>query len=244
MMHYAPMNSKCLLHHGSNYEPRMTEAATRLKEAREKEGYSSAKAAAEAMGLAVATYIQHENGSRGYPATKAQKYARFFRTTPEWLLYGTKKGDTVIPVDGPTLYIVGNVAAGVWVEAWEIQPEDRTAFMGRPDVSAPADQRFGVMVAGESMNLIYPPGTILECVSAMANVTIASGKRVIVQRRRVSGEHEVTVKEYFVDDQGVEWLIPRSTHPAYQAPFRVDAPGDDITDIQIIGIVVASTRLE
>lgn len=47
------------------------------------------------MGVSVATYIQHENGTRGFPADRAQRYARFFRTTPEWLLYGRETGERV-----------------------------------------------------------------------------------------------------------------------------------------------------
>jgi len=66
----------------------MTQASDRLREAREKAGYSSAKAAAEAMGIPVATYIQHENGGRGYPASRADRYAKFFRVQACWLLYG------------------------------------------------------------------------------------------------------------------------------------------------------------
>jgi len=67
---------------------RMDSPADRLKRAREAAGYASASSAAEAIGVAPATYAQHENGTRGFPATKADRYARFFRTSPEWLIYG------------------------------------------------------------------------------------------------------------------------------------------------------------
>ena len=40
------------------------------------------------MGVTEATYVQHENGIRNFPPDRAQRYARFFRSTPEWLLYG------------------------------------------------------------------------------------------------------------------------------------------------------------
>lgn len=222
----------------------MSDASERLKKARERAGYDSAKAAADAMGIPVATYLQHENGTRGFPASKAQRYARRFRTSPEWLLYGTKGRDTVITTMGPTLYVVGKVAAGVWATAWELPEGDRMAFIGRPDVRAPLDKRFGVLVEGESMNELYPPGTILECVSFLGGVEISSGKRVIVQRQRSNGDFEVTVKEYLVDREGVEWLVPRSSNPNFQTPVRVDSPGPDIIEVQIIGVVVASTRLE
>lgn len=60
----------------------------RLREARIAAGYETAAEAAEAMGVPRSTYIQHESGTRGYPAKRAARYARFFGTTPEWLLYG------------------------------------------------------------------------------------------------------------------------------------------------------------
>lgn len=63
-------------------------AADRLRAAREAAGFSSAKEAAEAMDVPVASYIQHENGTRGFKADRAAQYARRFRTTPEWLLLG------------------------------------------------------------------------------------------------------------------------------------------------------------
>lgn len=64
------------------------DAASRLRAAREAAGFDSAKGAAEAMGVPVASYVQHENGSRGYKRDRAEQYARRFRTTPEWLLFG------------------------------------------------------------------------------------------------------------------------------------------------------------
>lgn len=222
----------------------MSGKAERLKEARVKAGYESAQEAAAAMGCAASTYIQHENGLRGYPAARAQRYAKFFRTTPEWLLYGTKRSDAVVTASGHILEVIGKVAAGVWAEAWELPSGDRETFMGRPDVVAPLDKRFGVIVDGESMNALYPSGTILECISFLGGVEISSGKRVIVQRQRANGDYEVTVKEYYVDPEGIEWLVPRSTHPAFQTPVRMDQHDPDIVHVQIIGVVVASTRPE
>lgn len=77
----------------------METMAERLKEVRSRAGYSSAREAAEAMGVKVPTYAQHENGIRNFPRDAATRYARFFRTTPEWLLYGRGKptADTRLP---------------------------------------------------------------------------------------------------------------------------------------------------
>jgi SOS-response transcriptional repressor LexA len=231
------------MHDFSPYPWRMTDASERLKQAREKSGWHSAKAAAEAMGVKVATYIQHENGTRGFPAERAARYARFFRVTPEWLLYG--KASSAEPTElGPRLFVKGEVAAGIWKEAWEVREDEWQVFTGRADVAAPIQRRFGLRVVGNSMDVIYPPGTILECVQNNGDEPIPDGKRVIVIRTKLDGTVEATVKELVRDEQGVEWLVPRSHNPAYQA-FRGDQPDStDIASIEIVGIVVASTRLE
>lgn len=220
----------------------MSDASDRLKQAREKSGYHSAKAAAEAMGVSVPTYIQHENGTRGFPAARAERYARFYRVKPEWLLYGKGTTDRVVEL-GPRLFVVGNVAAGVFSEQWRWDESRWEAFTGRPDVDAPLKDRFGLEVRGDSMNLVYPEGTILECVWYFGNEVIPDGKRVIVQRTHRDGTLEATVKELIRDEDGVEWLVPRSSNPVHQA-FRGDEPGPGITRVEIIARVVASTRLE
>lgn len=241
-MHNAPTSARCLLHDRRNYFAVMSDASERLKQAREKGSYSSAKAAAEAMGVPVATYIQHENGTRGFPASVAARYARFFRVKPEWLLYGKASSDSVAEL-GPRLYVVGSVAAGVFSEQWRLDESQWEAFTGRPDVDAPLKDRFGLTVRGDSMNLLYPEGTILECVWYFGDEPIDAGKRVIVQRTKNDGTLEATVKELVRDDDGVEWLVPRSSNPVHQA-FRGDQPGDGIKRVEIIARVVASIRLE
>lgn len=215
----------------------MSDSAKRLKDIREKRGFSSAKGAAEAMGVSVATYIQHESGVRGYPAAKAERYAKFFRTTPEWLLYGRQTTPAQL---GPMLHVKGAVAAGIWRDADEFPQDEWEQFTGRSDVATPTKMRFGLRVEGTSMDLVYPPGTILECVKYYGLEPIPNGKRVIVERHRENDGIEATVKEYFKDDDDIEWLVPRSSNPAYQTPLRYDNPGEGIERIEITAIVVAA----
>jgi phage repressor protein C with HTH and peptisase S24 domain len=230
------------LHDKPIYFGFMSDASERLKEARIKARYESAQSAALAMGVAVSTYIQHENGTRGFPASRADRYARFFRVKPEWLLYGKTPADRIVEL-GPRLFVVGKVAAGVFSEQWRWDESRWEAFTGRSDVDAPLKDRFGLEVSGDSMNLVYPEGTILECVWYFGDKIIPAGKRVIVQRTRDDGTLEATVKELVRDENGVEWLVPRSTNPVHQA-FRGDQPEPGIKRVEIIARVVASTRLE
>lgn len=245
IVHNARQESKCLLHHNPAYAHFMSTPAERLKTAREVSGYPNAKVAAEAMGVKVATYIQHENGTRGLPAGRADRYARFFRTSPEWLLFGKEIGRPTEPAQlGPQVSIQGEVAAGVFKERMEFPEDEWTTFTGRADCDVPLSQRFGLRVAGDSMDIIYPPGSILECARYWGDTIIPNGKRVIVQRTHENGTVETTVKEYLVDGQGVTWLLPRSRNPAFQAPFRCDQPESGIVDIRVVGVVLASTIYE
>lgn len=244
LMHYAQPVRKCLLHSFDGYARCMATAGERLKQAREKAGYTSAAQAADAMGVSAATYAQHENGIRGYPAPRAERYGKFFRVAPEWLLYGRQKADAE-PADlGPRLFVKGEVAAGVWKESWEFEPDEWEMFTGRSDVRAPLQKRFGLRVCGDSMNEIYPIGSVVECVQYNGTDLIDSGRRVVVQRERIDGTLETTVKELVRTDDGVEWLRPRSTNPAF-LPFRGDRPDDPgIVRVEILAVVVGSYRPE
>ena len=66
----------------------MKTPAQRLKETRIAAGYRTATAAAKAMGVNQATYMGHENGSRGLPRAMA-RYARFYKVSLNWLMTGT-----------------------------------------------------------------------------------------------------------------------------------------------------------
>jgi DNA-binding XRE family transcriptional regulator len=69
----------------------MEDAATRLKRARIKAGYKTAKAAAERFGWVLSTYRSHENGQTPIPVPFATRYARAFRVTPDWLLFNNER---------------------------------------------------------------------------------------------------------------------------------------------------------
>ena len=160
---------------------------------------------------------------------------------PVEVLLRAETGVEPVPI-GPELYIKGEVAAGVWRNALESPRDEWKAFTGRADVSARAEHRFGLRVVGDSMNELYPPGTILECVSTFGHIEPEPGKRVVVLREREDGEVEATVKELVVQD-GETWLIPRSTNPAHR-PIRVSEPDPGIVEVRITAVVVASIRPE
>lgn len=147
--------------------------------------------------------------------------------------------------DRPRLFVQGQVAAGVWREAFTWPEDEWVPYIGGTHFEAPADRRFGVVVEGESMNEVYPPGTILDCVSTIGSGLYPQNKeRVIVIRKRVDGDVEATVKEYRKERDGREWLIPRSYNPAFQGPIEIGSEESGIEETTIIAIVRGSYRPE
>ena len=74
----------------------------RLKEARKAAGYTSASAAARALGISSSTYAAHENGQNGFKADDAERYARMFRVDSAWILFGNTRPEAVQQVpDAP-----------------------------------------------------------------------------------------------------------------------------------------------
>jgi hypothetical protein len=68
----------------------------RLRAARARRGFKSARIAAKALGVALSTYGAHERaeaaGGRDYGPNEAKLYALRFGVSPEWLLTGRGQG--------------------------------------------------------------------------------------------------------------------------------------------------------
>lgn len=80
-------DSQCQTHRG-NLHCSLMERHERLQHARELAGYDTATDAANALSVPPPTYMGHENGSRGFRNPSAERYARFFRVSFEWLQTG------------------------------------------------------------------------------------------------------------------------------------------------------------
>lgn len=216
----------------------------RLREARIKAGYESAADACRAFGWEIPAYRHHENGTRTFDVEAAKRYARAFRVNPGWLLALDKV--EVAPAETSRERIVevtGSVAAGVWRETTEWPQSDRFEIVVGPS-PFPRARRFGLRVDGNSMDLIFAPGTLLDCLSIFdLGIEPANGDLVIVERQRPDAMRELTVKEFHCDEDGRCWLIPRSTKPEFQSPIEVGSPNTDHeTDeyVQVIAFVIGS----
>ena len=195
----------------------------------------------ELLGVTQASVSRWEKGSMPDPPL----VARLAEMAGEEVLHFLGGNSDVSFMPAQNQYLVrGAVAAGVWVEAFEWPEDQWEPYTGGDHVKADAGRRFGLRVDGDSMNMVYPSGTILDCLSVLDGNQPQSGQRVVVVRKRADETLEATVKEYLVDADGKEWLVPRSTNPSFQTPFSMDDPGDGVVEVTIIAVVVGSYRPE
>lgn len=218
--------------------------ADRLRKARIAAGYSSASDAARAFNWGESGYRHHENGTRPFGVDDAKRYARAFRVNPGWLLALEKVQQAPAEASRERIVeVTGSVAAGVWQETTEWPQSDRFEIVVGPS-PFPRARRFGLRVDGTSMDLIFAPGTLLDCLSIFdLGIEPANGDLVIVERQRADGMRELTVKEYHCDDEGRCWLIPRSTKPEFQSPIEVGLRDTDHHNdeyVQVIAFVIGS----
>lgn len=138
--------------------------------------------------------------------------------------------------------IKGKVQAGVWMSAVHYEPEDWVP------VSLPVPPEyencdpFILKVAGDSMDEVYPDGTLITCVATMnLNREVRHQERVIVERRDADGRVELTVKEYRADGPR-KWLVARSTRPEFAGAIEMIRQTTDT--LQVVAVVVAAYRFE
>jgi SOS-response transcriptional repressor LexA len=242
MMHNARPVRKGEMHYEPHYGSGMETPADRLRAARVKAGYETAKSAAEAMGVTVSTYIQHENGSRGFPASRAARYAKFLRVAPEWLLYGRGQADPVqVEPELSQLPVVGPVQAGAWLAVDDLPQDDPPTMPVMLDRRYLHARQWLREVRGDSMNARnILPGDFAHLVDITeAGVNLNTGMIVEVTRHRDGGGlREITLKEVELTRDGI-LLWPRSTNPKWRDPVAVDpADGADV-EVQITGLLIA-----
>ena len=215
--------------------------AERIKQLRIARGLNQTELA-ERLAVTQATVSRWERGSTP-DADKLAKLAEMAGLSIEQFIRNMVEGER----DSGLLNrfsVKGAVQAGDWALAQEWPEEEWRTYSGGAHINAPDGKRYGLEVRGDSMNEVYPMGTILDCVSIFDLTDVANGQRVIVERERLDGYVEATVKEYHRDEQGKEWLVPRSKNPGFQTPIDVANPGPDIAEIRVVARVVGSYRPE
>ena len=139
-----------------------TERADRLREARQKSGFSSASEFARKFGFPEATYRAHENGQRNLTEHMAQVYAEKLGSSFNWLMFG---GDSPpagnpaalsqtmatgpAPRDFPLMGYAQAMDADSIPTALEKRP---IKLLERPPQFLGVDDGFAVIVAGSAMS--------------------------------------------------------------------------------------------
>jgi len=142
--------------------------------------------------------------------------------------------------------VIGEVQAGIWKESHQ-WGEDDTYEVPYGVGSKYINYAYGLRVAGDSMNLEYPEGTIVVvCPIWNFQDRIVTGDHVLVQRCMKNGVCETTLKEIEIKNSQVK-LWPRSTNPKYQEPIDIawpytDPQAIDLETVEIKGIVLGSYR--
>lgn len=133
----------------------------RLRWARERAGYGSARSAAMDLNMSVSTYNSHERagepGARMFSLDDAKRYGRRFRVSHLWLLSGEGSADTK-----NVARVMGLIGAGA-----EIQPEfEQVPPDGLYEIEVPfpvPEDALAFEVQGDSMWPRYDPGDVIIC---------------------------------------------------------------------------------
>lgn len=157
------------------------------------------------------------------------KLAGALGTTPEWLAFGVDddiakaQAATAALADAPNLPVIGEVAAGRWLEVDDhVDVPEFDPVPVRPDQRWRVEDQYGLVVRGSSLNRIAIDGDILACVDAVAaRYKPAEDDLVIVEMRRNAGLlRQRTAKRYMKQGTHVE-LWPDSDDPRWQKPIII-----------------------
>ena len=203
----------------------MSDAATsiheRLKKARLIARFTTASAAAEAIGIPYSTYSAHENGEKGL-SRSAQRYAKFYRVSLDWLLTG--KGEEpaaeAMAIEAPppialprSLPILGTAAASITGAVTIGRP---IGYQLRPPALLNVPDAYALYVAGDSMEPRFCSGDL---VYINPHRPYRQGDDVVVQLR-LEREGEITgyVKRFL--RRNATGFICQQFNPALEIEYR------------------------
>jgi phage repressor protein C with HTH and peptisase S24 domain len=181
----------------------------RLRQIRIDAGFAHASEAARKFGWSPVTFRAHESGQNGMRPDVAKVYARAFRVSPEWLLYGQ---------GGPekkSLPLVGYVGAGA--EVYPIDDGGALDEIDPPPGIGPS--AVAVRVKGDSMWPRYDEGDVLvydrhaapaDLINSECVVKLSDGRTLVKILRNASAglfaleSHNAPP----IRDVEIEWAAP------------------------------------
>lgn len=179
-----------------------------------------------------------------HPVTISKLIAGTMDITTSWMeRLGAALGVPAIeilstPASVRTVPVKAAVQAGVWSESFEWpDPEDWYEVAVPRDEDLDGIELFAAEVRGPSMNRRYAEGSVVVCTAPWQdNEEPQPGRRYIVERRRLDGSIETTVKLLHRDPEGGMWLIAESDDPRFQAPIPINGMTEG-EEIRVIGRV-------
>lgn len=115
-----------------------------------------------------------------------------------------------------TVEVTGPVQAGAWRVTAEWSAGERYLWPAPIEAEYQSNFVVGLEIRDDSVDVIYPVGTIVTCV---AFTELGRGprpnERVVVHRQGEEGI-EITVREYYVDHDANAWLLSRTSRPDLQ----------------------------
>lgn len=216
----------------------MKSTAKRIKDFRKASRMTQADLAKK-VGVTQSAVSKWEDGKEPVRLDMIERLAEVFGVEQDQFL---GRNISVLSESGRRIPVVGKLAAGDFLEAIDLPVDDR--YDTQVHLSPEYDGLFiqGFEVSGDSMNMYYPDGTV---VYAAQVHDLRGGLRnkdhVVVMRRRSDGMVEGTLKEYIKDEDGREWLWPRSTSPEHQQVLDYRGKDNDIEEVAITGVVIAAT---
>lgn len=160
-----------------------------------------------------------------------------------WLEKGIDPNELGSTGDTRSIKVIGPVQAGYWTEAFEWDENDQYAVHINADIDVRSFKLYGAELRGASMDKWRPSGTVIIFADQIeTGEEMRVGSRYVVERTNSSGEHECTVKTFWLDEDGEPWLLPESTDPRFQEPININ--GLDGDTIRIMGRVVYTVSKE
>ncbi|MEO0624100.1 MAG: LexA family transcriptional regulator [Pseudomonadota bacterium] len=211
----------------------------RLKLAREEAGFRTAAEAAQAFNWNEVTYRAHESGQNGIRPSVAERYARRFRVSPTWLMFGGPggpadrlSGAADVPAQEEIIRIPRfrvQLSAGHGSSIFDEKPDGTIPFAGDFFIKklgrSSSKGLFILDVSGDSMEPTIKKGAIVmvdthEKVPDGSIMAFREGEFAFLKRLTlVSGGFEIT-----------------SDNPSLANRTRTIRPTDD-SEFQIIGKV-------
>jgi hypothetical protein len=200
----------------------MGESNDRLKDARVRAGFTSARKAAIRFGWKESTYASHENGQTAVPVEAAREYARAFKTSAAWILTGEGAAE---PAGVPIVGIAGASADGA------ISYEFDVGELGEAPMPPGGNARtVSVEVRGESLRGVAEDGWLVyyddrrepltdDIMGELCVVGLEDGRTLIKTpyRGRAPGLFDLeSTNAPTLRDVGVRWaalvtaIVPRS----------------------------------